>query len=162
MKATVKQIFNHIQMLNPATSNISSLGSFISKMDQDIADSIRRKLRLAVSVDSLAEKILASASNFSEKQLWVIAFELEKNETWASELGSSIAREEAKDNAKMKASKDKLASNKAGSQSVIDYVKSNGRLLKDYYSFLKSSRQYKREFFSKKFSMESASEFINL
>lgn len=161
MKATVKQIFNDIQGLNPTTSTISSLGTFVTEQSRQVSDMVYREVLSNVSESSLAYKILTGSENYTEKQLWVIAYELLKNDAYATKLGAEIAEREARENAKIQASKDKLANNKATTQNVLDFVKSNGRLLKDYYSFLKSNRQYKREFFSKKFTMESANEFIS-
>jgi len=160
MKATVKQIFNDIQSLNPASSTISSLGTFVTEQSRQVSEMVYREVLSNISEDSLAYKVLTGSTTYSEKQLWVIAYELLKNDTYATKLGAEIAEREAKENAKIQASKDKLASNKASTQNVLDYVKSNGKLLKDYYSFLKSNRQYKKEFFSKKFTMESANEFL--
>lgn len=161
MKATVKQIFNKIQTLNPVTSHVSSMGAFVTEFNQSVSDMVSRDLMNFIPENTLAYKIISTTSRFTDKQLWVIAFELEKNEEYATQLGAEIAKESAKENAKIQASKDKLANNKANTQSVLDYVKANNRLLKDYYSFLKSDRRYKREFFSKKFTMESANEFLS-
>ena len=161
MKATVKQIFNDIQSLNPTTSTISSLGTFVTEQSRQVSEIVYREVLINVSESSLAHKILMKSETYSEKQLWVIAYELLKNDAYATQLGAEIAEREAKENAKIQASKDKLANNKTTTQNVLDYVKENGELLKDYYSFLKANRQYKKEFFSKKFTMESANEFIN-
>lgn len=161
MKATVKQIFNSIQDLNPNSSTVSSLGTFVTEQAREMAEMAQKEVLSNVSESSLAHKILMKSETFTEKQLWVIAYELLKNDAYTTKLGSEIAEREAKENAKIQASKDKLANNKATTQNVLDYVKGNGKLLKDYYSFLKSNRQYKKEFFSKKFTMESANEFIN-
>lgn len=161
MKATVKQIFNDIQGLNPTTSTISSLGTFVTEQARQVSEMVCREVLSNVSESSLAHKILTGSENYTEKQLWVIAYELLKNDAYTTKLGAEIAERKSKENAKIQASKDKLANNKANTQNVLDFVKSNGKLLKDYYSFLKSNRQYKREFFSKKFTMESANEFIS-
>ena len=55
----------------------------------------------------------------------------------------------------------KLARNKENSQEVLDFVKSNTKLLKDYYAFVKSNKKYSKEFYSKRFTFESAREFLN-
>ena len=161
MKATVKQIFNDIQNLNPTSNTVSSLGTFVTEQSRNIAESFQREVLSNVSESSLAHKILMKSETFTEKQLWVIAYELLKNDAYATKLGAEIAERGAKENTKIQASKDKMANNKANTQDVLDFVKSTGKLLKDYYSFLKSNRQYKREFFSKKFTMESANEFLS-
>jgi len=161
MKATAKQIFSEIQILNPIVSTVSSLGSFVTEFDQSVSDMVARDLMVFIPENTLAYKIISTSTRFTDKQLWVIAFELEKNEDYATKLGEKLAIENAREEAKRQESKSKLANNKADTQNVLDYVKENGKLLKDYYSFLKSSKQYKKEFFSKKFTMESANEFLN-
>ena len=67
-----------------------------------------------------------------------------------------------KRDAKLAANKAKLSANKEATQSVLDYVKSNGYKLADYYQFLKTTKKYAKEFYSKKFTMESANEFMNM
>jgi hypothetical protein len=161
MKATAKQIFSEIQTLNPIVSTVSSLGSFVTEFNQSVSDMVARDLMVFIPENTLAYKIISTSTRFTDKQLWVIAFELEKNEDYATKLGEKLAIENAREEAKRQESKSKLANNKADTQNVLDYVKENGKLLKDYYSFLKSSKQYKKEFFSKKFTMESANEFLN-
>jgi len=34
--------------------------------------------------------------------------------------------------------------------------------LKDYYAFVKKNKKYSKEYYSKKFTLESATEFVNL
>ena len=159
--STTKQIFDYISGMNPSVSTISSLGSFVSEMSQQVADNIKDEVVSALTDErSLAYKIATTSERFSDKQLWVIAYELVKNEEFAGKVAEFYARINAKAAAKAEASKAKLAANKAGSQSVLDFVKSNGRLLGDYYKFIKASKLYKKEFFSKKYTMESANAFL--
>ncbi len=117
MKATAKQLFNRASMLNPLVSEISSMGSFVSSQNQGVADSMRNEMIDAVCENSLAYKILSTAKNFTDKQLWVIAFELQKNEEYsakvASELDSIIRRKNAKKQAK-----------KDNNQAILDSFKS--------------------------------------
>ena len=161
-QSTVKQIFDYISAMNPSESIISSLGSYVSNMDRTVADMITEEVIEALQgrEDTLAYKIATTADKYSDKQLWVIAYELVKNEEFANRVVNFYAEISRKQAAKAEASKQKLAANKAGSQSVLDYVKSNGRLLGDYYKFVKASKQYKKEFFSKKFTMASAEAFL--
>ena len=161
MKATVKQIFLNIQGLNLATSTISSLGTFVTNQAEQVSEMVYREVLNNIPENTVAYKILTGSNRYSEKQLWAIAYELLKNDAYAAQVGAEFAQRETKENAKIQASKDKLANNKAATQNVLDYVKENGKLLKDYYSFLKSNKQHKREFFSKKFTMESANAFLN-
>lgn len=162
MTTTVKQIFNYISGMNPTVNTISSLGSYVSNLDRTVADGIVAEVIDALNENTLAYKIATTADRYTEKQLWVIAYELEKNDTFVQKVNDFYARINRKAEAKAAASRQKLADNKANSQSVLDYVKSNGRLLGDYYKFVKGSKQYKKEFFSKKYTMESANAFLSL
>ena len=159
--ATVKQIFNEIEDLNPQTSTISSLGSYVSQSAQMVSDSIYKEVLSFLPEDSLAYKILTSSERYTEKQLWVISYELEKNADFNKMVSERISSREAKTKAKLEASKLKLQANKAGSQDVLDFVKNNGKKLADYYAFIKKNKKYAREFYSKKFTMESANEFLS-
>lgn len=89
MKAT-KQIFNRIQMLNPTVSEISSMGQFVSQSNQMVADSMRDEVYNAIPKDSLAYTILNGNDKFSDKQLWVIAYELEKNAGYVAQVIAAI------------------------------------------------------------------------
>jgi len=164
MKTTVNHIYNEIKGINPSISTISSLGDYVSNSAQMVADSIYKECIMNVPEDSLAYKILFgnNSRGYSEKQIWVIAFELLKNEEYASKIGADIERRNMISNQKAEESKTKLTANKSASQPVLDFVKSNGKKLADYYSFLKKNKQFAREFYSKKFSNESALQFINL
>lgn len=159
--ATVKQIFNEIEGLNPQTSTISSLGSYVSQSSQMVSDSIYKEVLSFLPKDSLAYKILTGSERYSDKQLWAISYELEKNSEFNKMVSERIAIREAKTNAKLEASKSKLQANKAGSQSILDYIKENGKKLADYYEFVKKNKKYSREFYSKKFTIESANEFLS-
>lgn len=68
--------------------------------------------------------------------------------------------EEVKRDQKLAASKTKLAANKEASSDVLSQVKAAGKKLGDYYSFVKSNKQFAREFFSKKFTQQSVSAFL--
>jgi len=156
-----KQIFNHIQMINPTTSVISSLGSYVSDSAQMVADRVMSKVIDAVSKDSLAYKIITSQNGaFSEKQLWVITFECMKNKDFCNTIIEQNARIEAKQNQKREASKNKLSANKKASSDVLAMVKNSGKKLGDYYAFIKSNKNFKNEFFSKKFTSESVNSFL--
>lgn len=85
---TQTQIFNYIQGLNPSTSIISSIGTFVDSNNQQLADNLRNEVMAALPADSLAYNIASTANQFSTKQLWVIAFELVKNENFTSKVAS--------------------------------------------------------------------------
>ena len=161
MKATVKQIFEKIRLINPSTNSVSSVGNYVSSAEQLASDSFRQEIKSFLPANSLAYAIINKDCNLSEKQLWVIAFELLKNEDFVNKISAEIDREDIIYNQKIEASKAKLNANKSASQEFLNLVKSNGLKLADYYSWLKKS-VYKKEFYSKKFSDKSVNEFINL
>lgn len=71
--------------------------------------------------------------------------------------------EELKADRKAAESKSKLTANKSASQYILDEIKSQGKKLGDYYKWLNTSgNPYRKEYFSKKYTEESATEFINL
>lgn len=158
--ATAKQIYNEIKGLNPDYSTVSSLGSFVSQSSQMACDSLYKEVIAYLPANSLAYTIMTSSQSYSEKQLWVISFELEKSEEYNVLVSSRIALREARVNAKVDVQKSKLSANKENSQSVLDLVKQNGYKLADYYEFVKRTKKYASEFYSKKFTMTSAQEFI--
>lgn len=160
--ATLKEIFQDVSMMNPTVNYMSSIGEYVDSNAQQLADYVIREIVGYLPEDSLAMTIIRSTrGRFTEKQLWVVAYELQKNAEYCAKLDKTNAEIAAKENAKREASRQKLANNKANSQSVLDYVKSQGRLLGDYYKFVKANKKFAREFFSKKFTMESANAFIN-
>jgi len=76
---TVKQIFEYIKGMNPGTSTVSSMGTFVDGMHQQVADRIVSEVTAALPKDSLAHKIATTSEHYTEKQLWVISYELMKN-----------------------------------------------------------------------------------
>lgn len=157
--ATVKQIFEMIQVINPSSMSVSSMGRFVTPENEAIASFARKELAQYLPESSLAYKIISSSERFSEKQIWVIAFELVKNAEYCEMVDNKMAVAAAQAAAKKARSAAKLAGNKAASADVLAKVKEAGKLLKDYYAWLKKS-QYKKEFFSKKFTEESVNAFL--
>ena len=158
---SVKEVFDEIQYLNPSVSTISSLGNYVSQSNQMVSDAVYKEVMQHIPKDSTAFKIMmGTQKKYSDKQLWVIAYELQKNQKYTKKLGQEIAKRKAEAAYKKQAIKNKLQANKSGSQGVLDSIKSNGFKLGDYYNWLKSNKKYKKEFFSKKYSTESANEFM--
>lgn len=157
-----QQIFNYIKGLNAPQIVISSLGSYTSDINRQVSDNLRGQIMQYLPETSLAYKICMTANTFSEKQLWVIAFELIKNADFCEVVAEFYAEINQKETIKKAQSDAKLAANKANSQSVLDVVKSNGKKLGDFYEFVKNSKQFKKEFYSKKFSMDSANAFLSI
>lgn len=97
-------IYNHIQGLNPTSNSISSLGSYVSPMERQLADELRKDVSKALPDGCLAKKIVETASRFTDKQLWVITYELLKNKDFCKDLEAFNAEVERKD-ARRKAAK---------------------------------------------------------
>lgn len=153
--ATVKQIFDRIDTasVNYVMSAIPYEGRNYEQWERVLER--RAELKQFVTAESLAAKILDTDAHLSIKQLWVIAYALEKSAEFCAKVDASVA--EAK--AKVAATNAKLASNKAASADVLAQVKQAGKLLKDYYAWLKKSN-FKKEFFSKKFTQASVDAFL--
>lgn len=154
---TAQIIFKAIQDVNN-----SEFYATRNSPGQLMADERRQDVAALLPAGTLAHKIINSDSrNLSEKQLWVIAFELEHS---APEFVATVVAEFEKTQAAIKADeaarKAKLAANKAASSDVLAAIKAAGRKLADYYAFLKGSKQFAREFYSKKYSADSAAAFL--
>ena len=179
MSNTVKKIYNYISDLNPDVSTMSSMGNFVDPINKQIADSRYREILDYLPQTSLAYKIATKPNPnprnvnkergigkvkeyYTSKQLWVIAFELDKNKDFVALVEEFYNKIESKENAKKQQSKQKLSANKEAAQPLLDEIKAAGKKLGDYYDFLKSNKKYKREFFSKKYSRESVNEFLGI
>ena len=157
--ATVKQIFEAIQVINAASTSVSSMGQYISDTQRMAAEYAQSEIMQYLPESSLAYKIVKSTERYSTKQLWVVAYELLKNAEYCAKLDAKNEEAAAMKAAKKAKSSAKLAANKEASADVLAKVKASGKLLKDYYSFLKTS-EYKREFYSKKYSEASVEAFL--
>lgn len=78
---TVKDIFDNICALNAG-----GYFRYEKTAGQQIADNCAGEINSFLPAGSLAKKILMSSSQFSAKQLWVIAYELIKNEEYIAYL----------------------------------------------------------------------------
>lgn len=149
-----------VNSMNAQVSAISSIGEFITEESYQRAMDVRKETISYLPKGSLAYKIVSTMPDnryFTEKQLWVVAFELEKNEDYC-QLTREIFK---KSIIKHEESKRKLKENKELSKEAKSFVKKNGCLIKDYEAFLKNgSKEQKKEFYSKRYSMESAKAFL--
>lgn len=118
---TPKDVYNDIRFINPSQSVVSSLGSVVTQQDKQLAESEKRRIVKFLPKDSLAYKILSERDSFSDKQLWVIAYELVKNKDYQKhlakrieEINKQISYEQARKSAKKQARKqaEKNISNK--------------------------------------------------
>lgn len=116
------------------------------------------------TVDSYSPEFIGyeTASQRCEFHNKIVREILNGNAETARKWKLFFLNQEVKRDAKLDESKAKLSANKEASSPVLASVKSAGKKLGDYYSFLKSNKKFAREFFSKKFTQESANIFISL
>ena len=85
MKATTKQLFDY-------ACGMTNNSFYVNSDNQSIADDKFNAIVKALPEHSLAYKIaISGASSFTEKQIWVIAFELQKNDTFTISVGNYYA-----------------------------------------------------------------------
>lgn len=85
--ATLNQIFGFASKINAKTTTVSSMGSFIDANASQKTDRVITEIMSALPKESLAYNIISTNKNsFSTKQLWVIAFELQKNASFCEML----------------------------------------------------------------------------
>ena len=156
-----KQIFNYIQRMNPATSTISSIGTLVCNLNQQVADSFVNEVIANLPEGTLAHKIATSnISRFSAKQLWVIAFELERNEQYATMVANHYADAERRYNAKIEAQEKKKAANKEASADILAPIKEM-RKLGDFGKWLNTSgNPFRKQHFNKKYTSEAVNAFL--
>ena len=94
----VKQVYNHVQILNPKSAYRDT-----DEASWQLREDFAKELNGYLPSDSLAAKIIkehAYKTYYSEKQMWVIAYELMKSqsfkEDYSKELSQQMAKEEAK------------------------------------------------------------------
>lgn len=102
---TVGKIFNNIKMMNPKSTSISSMGEIITEDAKQLAQFVINETVEYLPAESLAMKIIREGNwPFTEKQLWVIAYELVKNPEYVAKMEAEdkelVQREEMKRAAK--------------------------------------------------------------
>jgi hypothetical protein len=159
---TVNQIFNYIAGMNPTTSTVSSLGTYTSELHQQVADSIVSEVVSSLPEESLAYKIASSVTpTFSDKQLWVIAFELEKNVEFTSKVATFYNEINRKSNAKAEASKAKLNANKDASADILAPIKEMKKI-GDFGKWLNTSgNPFRKQHFNKSYTIEAVNAFLS-
>lgn len=161
--ATVKQIFDTIQEIN--ANGVHFNGKVrASAISQEIADNHRAELSKHVTPGSLAEKIINSdATQLTEKQLWVIAYDLIRNEEYCAIIDGQVAEGAKIAEQKKQVEVSKKAANKDASAPAIAKIKESGKKLGDYYAWLNNAKnEYRKEYFSKKYSESSVAMFLAL
>ena len=86
--ATLKEIFADVAMINPKVNYISSIGQYVDANAEQLADFVLTRIVAYLPQESLAMKIIRDnrQQRWSEKQLWVIAYELIKNKEYCDAL----------------------------------------------------------------------------
>lgn len=157
--STVKLVFDELNYLNPRCEN--GYPSQSDDMMQDITYRAAHQALVMNAESSLAYNILVGTKGrYSAKQLWVIAYELVKIDSYTSEIIAAHEREQRRAESDKNKQAAKLAANKEASADVLATIKAAGKKLGDYYKFLNSVKEFRKEYYSKKYSMTSAQAFI--
>lgn len=132
---TVKTIFNEIQSMNPRYSTVSSIGRFISDQALFLANEERKEIISCLPPDSFAHKVAMYTERFSEKQLWVIAYELMKNEEYKTKLAERIEKFEEEIRAEREFKAARRAARKAAREALEKEYKeiNSNRIVKHEY-----------------------------
>lgn len=92
---TVKDIFNYVKIINPAQHTSSSMGRYSTSLDNQIADNAIKEISEYLPKESLARKVLFDVrGRYTEKQLWVISYELMKSADFVAFMESRKAEKE--------------------------------------------------------------------
>lgn len=95
---SMKEIFADVSGVNPGTTSVSSIGTFVSDSQRMIADARFKEIIGFIPKDSLAFKILTSTKgNLSDKQKWVVSYELAKSSAYKDSLAQRNAEVKAFD-----------------------------------------------------------------
>lgn len=142
--ANIRAIYEHVAMLNPKGG---SRGKNTAS-DKIIAGVIYKEIISKVSKSSLAYKILTSSKFYTEKQLWAITYEIERNmNTPKQNINTDIVI--------------KAETNKTNNKEILAAIKQAGYTLGAYYEFVKQNTEYRHEFYSKSFTNKSITAFIS-
>jgi hypothetical protein len=86
----VRDIFDDLKGINPNTSQVSSMGSVVTPLQRQMADEKRNEIVNNLDKNSLAFKIMQQAGDkLTDKQIGVVAYELNKNNEYKNKLGES-------------------------------------------------------------------------
>lgn len=159
-------IFSEISDLNVQMSYSSSLGSYVSESSKMVSEDIYKKIIKSIPENSLAYQILTNTDHYSEKQLWVITFELLKNENYCNEIMEEFHERNSREFTKKIIKKDRQnlklqkKENQKENKKMLDIVESNGKKATEYYAFLLKNKNFCEELKSQKFSIESVNAFL--
>ena len=152
---TVADVFNYINNIN-----VSQRDNMNYNNDVTYAYYVQRDMKKHIPAGTLAHTIFFSTARLTEKQLWVIAYELVKSPAFTRIVFDCITRDriEAEQEAARKAAK--MAANKQASEEVLAPIRA-ARKLGAFEAWIKKS-QYKKEFWSGKITQASVNAFLSL
>lgn len=91
-------------MMNPTVNYMSSIGEYVDNNAQQLADYVIREIVGYLPENSLAMTIIRSTrGRFTDKQLWVVAYELQKNAEYCAQLDKTNAEIEQREAMKREA-----------------------------------------------------------
>ncbi len=126
---TAKDIFNSLSSLAPQVQATSSVGTYVSNISLQVAESELNRIKPYLPEDSLAFEILTKAfGHYSEKQLWVIAYQLLKSESYVKDLESFKATVKAGEDRKKATRKARSESKKKAAKTIEATQESNEAL----------------------------------
>lgn len=154
---TVKNIFDKVSKINPDTNSYGVIDS----AKEQIAQSYFNDIYPYIPAGTLAHKIIQDTiGRFTDKQLWVIAYELLKNVDYVASLNEEAIIEAKKLQAKNQEYQAKETARKEANADVLADIKNAGRKLTEYYNWVKNNKKYAREYYSKKYTAESVGIFL--
>lgn len=93
---SMKEIFADVSGVNAGTTTVSSIGTFVSDSQRMIADARYKEIIGFIPKESLAFKILTDTKgNLSDKQKWVVSYELAKSSVYKDSLAQRNAEVKA-------------------------------------------------------------------
>ena len=128
-RATVGQVFQYIQMLNPNRSTHSSIGTYTTNSDRLVAEGALAEVRNYLPEGSIAHQ----NTFFTEKQLWAIAYKLVETD-YAVMVAQTYARHAAEAQAKKAANAIKKVeqADKKAAKDAAEIYKVDGRTFTSY------------------------------
>lgn len=108
-------------MMNPKSTTISSIGDVITEDAKQLAQFVINETIEYLPADSLAMKIIKEGRwPFSEKQLWVVAYELCKNPEYVAKIEEEAKYAELREESRKARSNAKHREKRAYSKKVAE------------------------------------------
>ena len=118
-------IFNEISLLNPKSTVISSIGEIVTKESKQLAEFVRKEIVEYIPNNTTAMSIIKRGYPFSDKQLWVIAYELFKNPEYITKIKKDIEDRRNREEQKRAKNKAKRAEKQKSKKDLVELVKKN-------------------------------------